>query len=149
MSVLDDWDERVDVVLEASGMGGAPLSPRRFAAAPVQAVRRVETPPGVQAQHGWFDVTGGLDGARVPLHGLIGARSQSRATFVWVSPTMSQLAWQTGHLALFQRLRDPDDRRGEGFTGNEHPIRHVQQRKRRGKSGEQVEQPGTPRQRLS
>jgi transposase len=28
---------------------------RTYPAAPVQAVRRVETPPGVQAQHDWFD----------------------------------------------------------------------------------------------
>ena len=76
---------------------------RRFAPAPVQAVRRVETPPGVQAQHDWFDFEGILDDARVPLHGLIGTLSHSRATFVWVSATMSQLAWQTGHLALFRR----------------------------------------------
>lgn len=76
---------------------------RRFAASPVQAVRRVETPPGVQAQHDWFDFEGVVGGARVALHGLIGTLSHSRATFVWVSPTMTQLAWQTGHLALFRR----------------------------------------------
>jgi len=76
---------------------------RRFAAAPVQAVRRVETPPGVQAQHDWFDFDGVIGGERRPLHGLIGTLSHSRATFVWASPTMTQLAWQTGHLALFAR----------------------------------------------
>jgi hypothetical protein len=38
-----------------------------------------------------------------PLHGLIGTLSHSRATFVWVSLSLQQLAWQTGHLALFQR----------------------------------------------
>jgi transposase len=76
---------------------------RRFARAPVQAVRRVETPPGVQAQHDWFDFDGVIGGERRPLHGLIGTLSHSRATFVWASPTMTQLAWQTGHLALFRR----------------------------------------------
>lgn len=76
---------------------------RRFAAAPVQAVRRVETPPGVQAQHDWFDFDGVIAGERRALHGLIGTLSHSRATFVWASPTMPQLAWQTGHLALFAR----------------------------------------------
>jgi transposase len=76
---------------------------RRFAAPPVQAVRRVETPPGVQAQHDWFDFEGVIAGERRSLHGLIGTLSHSRATFVWVSPTMTQLAWQTGHLALFTR----------------------------------------------
>jgi transposase len=76
---------------------------RRFTAAPVQAVRRIETPPGVQAQHDWFDFEGRIAGERRALHGLIGALSHSRGTFVWVSPTMTQLAWQTGHLALFRR----------------------------------------------
>lgn len=76
---------------------------RRFAAAPIQAVRRVETPPGVQAQHDWFDFDGVIAGERRALHGLIGTLSHSRATFVWASPTMTQLAWQTGHLALFTR----------------------------------------------
>ena len=76
---------------------------RRFAPPPVQAVRRVETPPGVQAQHDWFDFAGTIAGERRALHGLIGTLSHCRATFVWVSPTMTQLAWQTGHLGLFLR----------------------------------------------
>ena len=76
---------------------------RRFAAPPVQAVRRVETPPGVQAQHDWFDFESVIAGERQALHGLIGTLAHSRATFVWVSRTMTQLAWQTGHLALFRR----------------------------------------------
>lgn len=76
---------------------------RRFGRPPVQAVRRVETPPGVQAQHDWFDFTAVLNGVRQPLHGLIGTLAHSRATFVWVSPVMTQLAWQAGHLAVFER----------------------------------------------
>jgi transposase len=76
---------------------------RRFAAGPVHAVRRVETPAGVQAQHDWFDVTVRIGGVPVPLHGLIGTLSYSRARFVWMSPTMDQLAWQSGHVALFTR----------------------------------------------
>jgi transposase len=76
---------------------------RRFPAAPVRAVRRVETPPGVQAQHDWFDCTARIGGVLQPLHGLIGTLSHSRARFVWLSPSMDQLAWQTGHLALFRR----------------------------------------------
>lgn len=59
---------------------------RRFPADPVQAVRRVETPAGVQAQHDWFDFDGVIAGERRALHGLIGTLSHSRATFVWVSP---------------------------------------------------------------
>ena len=42
-------------------------------------------------------------GERATLYGLIGTLSFSRATFVWVSRTTTQLAWQAGHLALFQR----------------------------------------------
>lgn len=78
---------------------------RRFPQAPVQAIRRVETPPGVQAQHDWFDFEGRINGERQALHGLIGTLSHSRASFVWVSRTMTQVAWQTGHLALFERYR--------------------------------------------
>lgn len=75
---------------------------RRFVTA-VQAVRRIETPPGVQAQHDWFDVASRIAGVRCLLHGLIGTLSHSRATWVWMSLTQTQLAWQTGHLALFAR----------------------------------------------
>lgn len=66
-------------------------------------MRRVETPPGMQAQHDWFDVVVRLGGTPQPVHGLIGTLSHSRARFVWLSPTMDQLAWQAGHLALFTR----------------------------------------------
>ncbi len=76
---------------------------RRFGAAPVQAIRRVETPAGVQAQHDWFEFGVLIAGVWETLYGLIGSLSHSRATFVWVSRTMTQLAWQTGHLALFLR----------------------------------------------
>ena len=132
-SVLDGWDARVDAVLarfddarlggeagrtvEASVVHGVlrrdfdfrgsyqavrRYLTRRFPAA-VQAIRRVETPPGVQAQHDWFDCTARLGGVLQPVHGLIGTLSHSRASFVWVSLSMQQLAWQTGHLALFRR----------------------------------------------
>ena len=76
---------------------------RTYGAAPVQAIRRVETPAGVQAQHDWFEWEGVVAAERCTLYGLIGTLSFSRATFVWVSRSMTQLAWQTGHLALFQR----------------------------------------------
>lgn len=76
---------------------------RRFAPVPQRAVRRVETPPGVQAQHDWFDVTVRIAHTPTPLHGLIGTLSYSRARFVWMSPAMHQLAWQSGHVALFTR----------------------------------------------
>ena len=69
----------------------------------VRAVRRVETPPGIQAQHDWFDQLVELAGERVMLHGLLGTLAHSRGTFVWMSRRMSQVAWQAGHGALFQR----------------------------------------------
>lgn len=56
---------------------------RRFPAAPVQAIRRVETPPGVQAQHDWFECTARVGGVLQPVYGLIGTLSYSRASFIW------------------------------------------------------------------
>lgn len=77
---------------------------RRFGLPPVRAFRRVETPPGVQAQHDWFDVQARLRGGeRTSLQALIGVLAHSRARFCWVSRDASQLAWHTGHLALFRR----------------------------------------------
>ena len=132
-SVLDGWDARVDAVLarfddprlrgepgatvEASvvhgvlqrdyGFPGSYQAVRRYLTrrfpVPVQAIRRVETPPGVQAQHDWFECAARVRGVVQPVYGLIGTLSHSRASFVWVSLGMPQLAWQTGHLALFRR----------------------------------------------
>ena len=69
----------------------------------VRALRRVETPPGVQAQHDWFEVRVPIGGLRRRLQALIGTLSHSRAKFCWASEEQSQLAWHTGHLALFER----------------------------------------------
>ena len=132
-TALAGWDERVDAVLtrfedarvvvggtghcqaqqvhavlvREYGFPGSYQAVRRYLVrrfpTPIQAVRRVETPPGVQAQHDWFDFETRIAGEPRPLHGLIGTLSHSRASFLWVSPTMTQVAWQTGHLALFQR----------------------------------------------
>ena len=76
---------------------------RRFPATARQAFRRVETPPGVQAQHDGFDVVVRIAGTATPLHGLIGTLSHCRARFVWMSGATDQLAWQSGHVALFTR----------------------------------------------
>jgi transposase len=97
-----------DVLVREDGFGGSYQAVRRYlrrtwGAAPVQAVRRVETPAGVQAQHDWFEWPGVVGGEPCTLYGLIGTLSFSRATFVWVSRTTTQLAWQAGHLGLFQR----------------------------------------------
>jgi len=69
----------------------------------VRALRRVETPPGVQAQHDWFEVRVPIGGLRRRVQALIGTLSHSRAKFCWASEEQSQLAWHTGHLALFER----------------------------------------------
>lgn len=97
-----------DILQREHRFGGSYQAVRRylrraFGAPPVQAVRRVELPPGVQAQHDGFEWPGVIAGQPCALHGLIGTLAFSRATFVWVSPTMTQVAWQTGHLALFGR----------------------------------------------
>jgi transposase len=77
---------------------------RRVRGVPVvRALRRVETPPGVQAQHDWFEQPLELAGEGVTLYGLLGTLAHSRASFVWVSRRMTQVAWQAGHAALFQR----------------------------------------------
>lgn len=76
---------------------------RQYGTPPVQAVRRVELPPGVQAQHDWFDWPAVVGEERCQLHGLIGTLAHSRATFVWASRVETQVAWQTGHLAMFAR----------------------------------------------
>lgn len=55
---------------------------RTYGVAPVQAIRRVETPAGVQAQHDWFEWEGVVAAERTMLDGLIGTLSFSRATFV-------------------------------------------------------------------
>jgi transposase len=97
-----------DVLAREFGFTGSYQAVRRYlhrtyGPPAVQAVRRVETPAGVQAQHDWFEWEGIVADERCTFFGLIGTLSFSRATFVWVSRTMTQLAWQTGHLALFQR----------------------------------------------
>jgi len=125
-SVVDGWAERIAAVEARFGGDGCAVSVlfdtlvrefgfagsyqalrrwvrRRRGRPPVQAVRRIELPAGVQAQHDWFTFTASVGGELRPFYALIGTLAHSRATFVWVSPTMTQLAWQTGHLALFAR----------------------------------------------
>lgn len=77
---------------------------RRVRGVPVvRALRRVETPPGVQAQHDWFEQPLVLAGELVTIYGLLGTLAHSRASWVWVSRRMTQVAWQAGHAAVFQR----------------------------------------------
>jgi transposase len=125
-SIVDGWAARIATIEARFGEAGCPVSVlydvlvrefgfrgsyqavrryrrRQRGPTPVQAVRRVELPPGVQAQHDWFEFDATIAGTPQHLYGLIGTLAHSRASFVWVSPTMSALAWQTGHLALFAR----------------------------------------------
>jgi hypothetical protein len=43
-------------------------------------VRRIETPPGVQAQHDWFEKRVDLGGAVVLVFGLLGTLSHSQGS---------------------------------------------------------------------
>jgi len=76
---------------------------RRYGKPKVRALRRVETPPGVQAQHDWFEVRVPIGSKRRRVQALVGTLSHSRARFCWASRDQSQLAWHTGHVALFER----------------------------------------------
>jgi len=76
---------------------------RAYGRPAVRAYRRVETPPGVQAQHDWFEARTRIGGERREVQALVGVLSHSRAKFCWVSAEATQLAWHTGHLALFER----------------------------------------------
>ena len=76
---------------------------RKHGTPKLKALRRVETPAGVQAQHDWFEVRTPIGSRTEQVQVLVGTLSHSRARFSWVSPDQSQLAWHTGHLALFER----------------------------------------------
>ena len=76
---------------------------RRYGRPPVRALRRIETPPGVQAQHDWFEVAATIAGEALRLPVMVGTLSHSRARFPWVSRSADQLAWHTGHVEIFRR----------------------------------------------
>jgi len=67
--------------------------------------RRVETPPGAQAQVDWGTFAGVvLAGAPQPLHALVMVLSHSRKeALVWCR-SMDQLAWHHAHNEAFRRL---------------------------------------------
>ena len=69
----------------------------------LRAIRRVETPAGVQAQHDWFEDRIPIGTKRPKLALLLGALSYSRAKFCWPSEDQTQLSWHTGHHVLFGR----------------------------------------------
>lgn len=59
---------------------------RCFGVAPVRALRRVETPPGVQAQHDWFEEACNVGGQRCMMYFLTGTLSHSRGRFALGQP---------------------------------------------------------------
>jgi transposase len=71
----------------------------------VRARRRVETPPGAQAQADWAEFRGvWVDGQQLDLYAFHIRLSHSRrGATVW-SQSKDQLAWQQCHVAAFQRL---------------------------------------------
>lgn len=69
---------------------------------PVRAVRRVELPPGMPAQHDWLEERVDLAGSAVRVFGLLGTLAHSRGSALWLGLRMTQVAWQAGHAALFQ-----------------------------------------------
>lgn len=69
---------------------------RAYGAVPVQAVRRIETAPQIQAQHNWFEWPGLVAGTVCTLYRLIGTSSLSRAMFIWASHTISNSRGRLG-----------------------------------------------------
>jgi transposase len=67
--------------------------------------RRIETPPGAQAQSDWFEETIDIgDDGPQRLYGFVMTLSHSRMTAVVWSRSMDQLAWHRVHNEAFRRL---------------------------------------------
>lgn len=78
---------------------------RTFPAPVIRARRRVETPPGAQAQVDWAEFPGMVLGEEVvDLSALVMTLSWSRKRAIVWSRSKDALAWQSCHLACFQRL---------------------------------------------
>ena len=97
-----------EVLVRDHGYGGSYQSVvrhlrRKHGPPRVRAIRRVETPPGVQAQHDWFEERVPIGTRRPKLGLLLGTLSYSRARFCWPSEDQAQLSWHTGHHELFRR----------------------------------------------
>lgn len=129
-TALDGFEAAVAAVLEALGPTAGPGRPvsarlvfealvqdhgyrgsypavvrylrRQRGVPPVRAIRRVETAPGMQAQHDWLEEPVTLAGGLVRVHGLLGTLSYSRGSALWLGLRQTQVAWQTGHAALFR-----------------------------------------------
>lgn len=77
----------------------------RYPAPRLRPFRRVETPPGAQAQADWGEMAG-LDIGRgpQPLYAFVMVLSHSRKPVVIWSERMDQLAWHHAHNEAFRRL---------------------------------------------
>lgn len=72
---------------------------------PVRARRRVETPPGAQAQLDWAIFPGvSVGGERREVSALLLSLSYSRYCALWWSARRDQLSWLTGHNELLRRV---------------------------------------------
>lgn len=77
----------------------------RYGAPPRRARRRVETPPGAQAQLDWAIFPGVLvGGRRLDLSALLLSLSWSRYCALWWSARRDQLSWLAGHNELLRRV---------------------------------------------
>jgi len=104
IAALHDW------LLAEHGYTGSLRSVQRFVAErygapPRRTRRRVETPPGAQAQLDWAIYPNvWLGGRQCELSALMLCLSHSRYTVQWWSMRRHQLAWIGGHNALLQRI---------------------------------------------
>jgi len=92
------------------GYAGSLRSVQRFVGAsypppPRRARRRVETPPGAQAQVDWAQFPGLIvGGERCTLHAFHMTLSHSRRDAIVWMPCEDQLCWLSGHNGAFERL---------------------------------------------
>ena len=104
VAALHEW------LMREHGYEGSLRSVQRFASEeypppPIRARRRIETPPGAQAQVDWAQFPGLiLGGRRQMLHAFHMALSHSRHDAeVWMRAE-DQLCWLAGHNGAFERL---------------------------------------------
>jgi transposase len=99
-----------DQLVREHGYGGSLRSVQRyvgkhFPKPKVRARRRVETPPGAQAQADWAEFRGvWIAGELVDLYAFHMRLSHSRRGATIWSQSKDQLAWQQCHVGAFQRL---------------------------------------------
>ncbi len=104
LAALHEW------LVAEHGYGGSLRSVQRFVGEayprpPQRARRRVETPPGAQAQVDWAQFPGLVVGGETrTLHAFHMVLSHSRRDAVVWMPSEDQLCWLAGHNGAFERL---------------------------------------------